>query len=93
MLHEFLDHTRKSETSLCYSSRAAVVGSSLAARRAGTHDAKTAKKMKSAEIMANVDGSVGLTPISMPVITRVRASAAKRPIRTPVVLFARVWRQ
>src|SRR5439155_15402592 len=60
-----------------YSSRNATIGSSRAARRAGTHDATRAIVTTSITIAANVSGSVGLTPTSMLVMTRVTAAAAR----------------
>src|SRR5690348_9133165 len=71
---------------LRYSSRNALVGSSDAARRAGSQHATTAITRKSSTMLANVIGSVGATPTSMLVITRVSTSAPTTPITSPATL-------
>lgn len=45
-----------------YSARNVRAGSSLAARRAGSHDAPTPAAAKSAATVTNVTGSLGVTP-------------------------------
>ena len=64
----------------------ASIGSRLAARRAGRYDAATATNANNATIAANVTGSVGLTPTSRLVISRVIASAATSPTTIPAML-------
>jgi len=71
---------------MLYSSRSATEGSSPAALWAGSHEALAAIIRNSPAIVANVAGSVGFTPISMLVITRVMPSAAKTPTAIPMAL-------
>ena len=69
-----------------HSSRRAAVGSRLAARHAGSHEAMAAIRKKIKAMLMKVAGSVGLTPTSMVVIARVRAKAAIRPAETPIAV-------
>ena len=57
------------------------MGSRVAARRAGIHDATAAIARKIATIAANVIGSVAFTPTSMLIITRVSPNDASAPAR------------
>src|SRR4030095_2417915 len=69
-----------------YSFRSAVVGSNLAALRAGSHEAITAINKKSTATKAMVVGSVGLTSTSMLTRMRVNAKEASSPITIPITL-------
>jgi hypothetical protein len=66
-----------------YSSRSATVGSSPAARRAGSQHAAAAIPTKRSPIAPNVSGSLGLTPTSIEDMTRVSASAPAAPSSIP----------
>ena len=62
------------------------MGSSREARRAGSHEADTVIPTNSTTIAMNVSGSVGVTPTSMVVITRVTMAAAIKPRPMPAAL-------
>ena len=53
---------RSNSLSHCYSYRKATIGSTLAARRAGSQQAIKATTINSTTMTLNVSGSVGLTP-------------------------------
>lgn len=74
-----------------YSSRRAAFASIPAARAAGTQDATTTTRKKRKVITAKVDGSVGLTPTNMVVMTRVRPRDARNPIAIPAALRRSPW--
>jgi hypothetical protein len=71
-----------------HSSRRAVVGSSPAARRAGSHDAIAEMAKNTTVIAVNVSGSVGFMPTSMADMARVRMIAAINPAPIPIELRA-----
>src|SRR5262245_122509 len=66
-----------------YSHRKAIIGSTFAARRAGTKQASSATIVNNNATTMNVTGSVALTPNSKVFINRVRANAEVSPIATP----------
>ena len=68
-----------------------VIGSSPAARRAGSQQATAAIAQKSRATATNVAGSVGATPTSMLRITRVSANADARPSAIPDMLSRIPW--
>ena len=70
----------------------AVVGSSPAARRAGSHDDTAAITKNTAPIAANVSGSVGLTPTSIVVIAAREGEGGERARREmPAALSRSPW--
>lgn len=69
-----------------HSSCSASIGSSPAARRAGSHEATATSAMNNSTAVVNVAGSVGWTPTSIPAIARVSTNAARRPVATPTAL-------
>src|SRR5215475_15524178 len=70
-----------------YSHRRAIIGSTFAARRAGSQQATSATPMSSVATMINVSGSVALTLNSKFDMRRVSANAPIKPITTPVIFF------
>src|SRR5262249_16486152 len=66
-----------------HSTRRAVIGSTLVARRAGTQHASNATKISSSAIPTNVSGSVALTPCNILFSKRVTVTAAAAPTVTP----------
>src|SRR6266404_4974885 len=66
-----------------YSYRSTSIGSTFAARCAGTKQAPRATIVRATGIMTKVAGSVALTLKSRVSITRVRAKVATKPMLTP----------
>lgn len=64
----------------------AALGSSPAARDAGSHAEIAAIKKNTTAIVTNVNGSVALIPTSIEAISRVTANAAKSPTTTPMAV-------
>jgi len=69
-----------------YSSRKAIVGSRLAARRAGSQHAIAEIRKKTTATVVKVTRSVAFTPTSIVVMPRVRANAATMPAATPIAV-------
>ena len=66
-----------------YPTRSATIGSTDAARRAGTRHARSGDRTSTIDTARNVSPSVGSTPNSSVVSTRVRTSAPPKPIARP----------
>src|ERR1041385_3350959 len=69
-----------------WSARRAVIGSTAAARRAGTYDATIATPSSSPALAANIQGSYTLVPYIMPRRSRTANDAAPRPTTTPTAV-------
>src|SRR5881396_872195 len=69
----------------------AIIGSTRAARRAGSHVAASATSASSAVTVTKVNGSVGRTSYSWPARNRVNASAPTSPSTTPIATRRSPW--
>src|SRR5882762_6102505 len=78
--------------SVHHSALSAIIGSTRAARRAGSQHATSATASNSTATVTKVNGSCGLTPTSSRRTTRVSAGASNSPAPTPSAAGIIPWR-